>query len=74
MIARSTRNPAREIEQDGLGHLSVGAVADVAVLRLEKGKFGFTKHGARLDATERLTCELTLATARSCHYQRFVPA
>ena len=36
VIARSTWNPAREIKQDGLGHLSVGAVADVAVLRLEK--------------------------------------
>ncbi len=25
VIARSTWNPAREIKQDGLGHLSVGA-------------------------------------------------
>ena len=40
VIARSTWNPAREIKQDGLGHLSVGAVADVAVLRVEKGHFG----------------------------------
>jgi len=61
VIARSTWNPAREIKQEGLGHLSVGAVADIAVLRLEKGKFGFADmYGARLDATERLTCELTL--------------
>ena len=40
VMARSTWNPAREIKQDGLGHLSVGAVADVAVLRLERGHFG----------------------------------
>jgi dihydroorotase len=61
VIAQSTWNPAREIKQDGLGHLSVGAVADVAVLRLEKGRFGFADgYGARADGTERLVCELTL--------------
>ena len=61
VIARSTWNPAKEIKQDGLGHLSVGAVADVAVLRLEKGRFGFVDmYGARMDGTERLVCELTL--------------
>jgi dihydroorotase len=61
VIARSTWNPAREIKQDGLGHLSVGAVADVAVLRVEKGKFGFVDmYGARMDGTERLVCELTV--------------
>jgi predicted amidohydrolase len=31
VIARSTWNPARQIKQDSLGHLSVGALADVAV-------------------------------------------
>src|SRR6266850_2624889 len=37
VVARSTWNPAREIKQEQLGHLSVGAAADVTVLRLEKG-------------------------------------
>ena len=61
VIARSTWNPAREIKQDGLGHLSVGAAADVAVLRLERGRFGFLDmNGARLGGTERLACEMTL--------------
>jgi dihydroorotase len=61
VIARSTWNPAREIRQDGLGHLSVGAVADVAVLRVERGSFGFVDmYGARMDGRERLMCELTL--------------
>ena len=61
VIARSTWNPAREIRQEALGHLSVGAVADVAVLRLERGRFGLVDmNGARLDATERLVCELTV--------------
>ncbi len=61
VIARATWNPARAIKQDGLGHLSVDAVADIAVLRLEEGRFGFVDmHGARLAGTKRLTCELTL--------------
>ena len=61
IVVRSTWNPAKEIKQDTLGHLSVGAPADVAVLRLEKGKFGYLdQRGGRLDGTERLGCELTL--------------
>jgi len=61
VIARSTWNPAREIKQDGLGHLSVGAGADVAVLRLEDGRFGFVdSFGGRLRAPKKLVCELTL--------------
>jgi len=61
VILRSTWNPAKEIKHDELGHLSVGAIADVAVLRLEKGKFGFVDmHGARLNGSQKLTCELTL--------------
>ncbi len=61
VIARSTWNPAREIRQDGLGHLSVGATADVAVLRVERGRFGFVDmNGARLDSDRRLMCELTV--------------
>ena len=61
VIQRSTWHPAREIKQDALGHLSVGAGADVAVLRLEKGSFGFVdSFGGRMKGTERLSCELTL--------------
>jgi len=61
VIARSTWNPAREIRQESLGHLSTGAIADVAVLRLERGRFGLVDmYGARMDATERLVCELTV--------------
>jgi dihydroorotase len=61
VILRSTWNPAREIKQEQLGHLSVGSPADVAVLRLEKGEFGFLDmYGARLRGSEKLTCEMTL--------------
>jgi len=61
VVVRSTWNPAKEIKLEQLGNLSVGAPADVAVLRLEKGKFGFLdQRGGRLDGTQRLGCELTL--------------
>ena len=49
VVARSTWNPAREIHHEELGNLSVGAPADVAVLKMETGDFGFTDtYGAKL--------------------------
>ena len=61
VVVRSTWNPAREIKQEHLGHLSVGAPADVAVLRLEHGEFGFIDvYGARLRGNQKLVCEMTL--------------
>jgi dihydroorotase len=61
VILRSTWNPAHEIKHDELGNLSVGSPADVAVLRLETGHFGFTDQtGARFDGTQKLLAELTL--------------
>ncbi len=61
VVRDATWNPAREIHHEDLGNLSVGAPADVAVLRVEKGSFGFTDmYGARMDGTERLVCELTI--------------
>ena len=61
VILRSTWNPAREIHREELGHLSVGAVADVSVLRLEKGEFGFVDvFGARMKGSQKLAAELTI--------------
>src|SRR5215471_18830080 len=65
VIRFSTWNPAREIHREELGNLSVGSTADVAVLRVEKGSFGFTDmYGARLKGQEKLTCELTLRAGK----------
>ncbi|HEX3684046.1 MAG TPA: amidohydrolase/deacetylase family metallohydrolase [Bryobacteraceae bacterium] len=61
VIAWSTWNPAREIHHEELGNLSVGSVADVSVLRVEHGKFGFTDmYGARMDGAQKFVCELTI--------------
>jgi dihydroorotase len=60
VIARSTWHPAREIRQEQLGNFSVGSPADIAVLRVEKGNFGFLDmHGARLRGNQRFACEMT---------------
>jgi len=61
VVAEMTSHPAHEIRRDDLGNLSVGAVADVAVLRLEKGKFGFTDMvNSRMDGNQKLVDEMTI--------------
>ena len=65
VIAKSTWNPAREIHHEEVGQLSVGALADVAVLRLQAGKFGFVDmYGARMDGCHKLICELTIRNGK----------
>jgi dihydroorotase len=60
-VAQMTSHPAHEVKRDDLGNLSVGSVADVAILRLEKGKFGFTDMvNTRVDGDQKLICEMTI--------------
>ena len=61
VIRWSTWNPAREIHHEELGNLSVGSPADVAVLSLERGNFGFTDmYGARMNGTQKFQCQMTV--------------
>ena len=65
VILRSTWNPAREIHHEELGHLTVGAGADIAVLRLVKGDFGFLdSSGRRMNGNQKLVAELTIHDGR----------
>ena len=65
VIARSTWNPARTIRHEELGNLSVGAPADVTVLSLQAGRFGFVdSFGGRLRADKKLVCAMTLRDGR----------
>ncbi len=60
VVKMSTWNPAREIKRPQLGNLDVGAEADVAVLRIDKGKFGFIDSaGAKNTGNQMIVCELT---------------
>jgi dihydroorotase len=61
VIQRTTWNPARQMGREDLGHLGAGAVADVAVLGIREGVFGYVDvEGDRLPGGLRLECELTL--------------
>ena len=61
VIARSSWMPAVHINREQLGHLSVGAGADIAVLNLQEGDFGFTDvRGWKIQGDKKLECELTL--------------
>jgi len=65
VIEMLTVNPAREIRRPQLGNLDVGAEADVAVLRVDNGKFGFLDSaGARFDGKQMIACEMTLRKGR----------
>lgn len=61
VILRSTWNPAHEIRHEEVGQLALGSPADVAVLRVEKGKFGFVDSlGGRMEGHQKVGCELTV--------------
>jgi len=65
VVMRSSWNPAREIHREELGNLSVGAVADLAVLRVEKGQFGFVDSwGARMTVIGGSSVKSQLRTAK----------
>jgi len=61
VIARVTAAPARILNRPEIGSLDIGAFADIAVLRLHEGEFGFIDcGGARIQGTKKLECVLTL--------------
>ncbi|MDP6700945.1 MAG: amidohydrolase family protein, partial [Candidatus Latescibacteria bacterium] len=61
IIYRSTWRPAEVIRRSELGHLSEGAVADVAVLSLREGDFGFVDATRSvLKADRQFECQMTL--------------
>jgi dihydroorotase len=65
VVRCSTWKPAQIIHRETLGQLTVGAIADIAVLRLEEGRFAFVDSwGARMDGDRRLIAELTVAAGR----------
>lgn len=65
VIRQSTSNPAKAIQRPELGHLGVGAEADIAVLRVLQGTFRYAD-GSRgtIESDRRLMCEMTLKGGR----------
>ncbi len=65
VIRMSTVEAAKAIRRPELGTLSVGAEADVAVLKIEKGKFGYLDNRRqRVMGNQRLTTEMTLRAGK----------
>lgn len=61
ILLRATWAPAKSIKREDLGNLSEGAVADVTVLSLRSGKFGFIDAGGnRIEGNEKFEAELTI--------------
>jgi len=61
VIAATTWDAAKAIKRNELGNLSNGSVADITILNLRKGDFGFidTKN-KKMKGTKKLECELTI--------------
>lgn len=61
VIKASTSEAAKALRKTELGNLSVGSEADVAILNLREGKFGFfDTMGVRMMGDKKLECELTI--------------
>ena len=65
VIRASTTNPATQVLRPQLGQIAPGAEADIAIFRLEKGKFGFADViGGQISGNQRLNCEMTIRAGK----------
>lgn len=65
VIKASTWTPALAIQREELGHLSPGAIADIAVLNLREGQFGFYDVARnKMPGKHLLECEMTIKGGR----------
>lgn len=64
LIKAATSEPAKAIQHEELGNLSERSVADIAILRVEKGKFGFTDAQTKVAGESKLVCEATVRAGK----------
>jgi dihydroorotase len=65
VIERASWNAAKAIKRNDLGHLSEGAVADIAILSVLNGKFGFIDAGGnKIEGDRKLEAELTIRAGK----------
>ncbi len=61
VINASTWKPAQVIKREELGNVSIGAIADLAILNIRKGNFGFyDKTGQKIVGNQKFECEMTI--------------
>ncbi|MFN0168387.1 MAG: amidohydrolase/deacetylase family metallohydrolase [Bryobacteraceae bacterium] len=64
-VEKSTIAPARSLHLNGLGTLREGAVADIAVMKLDRGTFAYLDSGrGKLTGNQRLRCALTVRAGK----------
>jgi dihydroorotase len=65
VIEANTSRAADVIKRPELGHLSAGGEADITVVALRRGKFGFVdSSGWKMSGDQKLECELTIKGGR----------
>jgi len=65
VIRASTWNPAVVIRREELGNLSAGVDADIAILNVREGDFGFFDYtGLRVRGDKKFECEMTIRNGR----------
>ena len=65
IIASGSWKPAKSIKREDLGNLSVGSVADIAVLSILNGKYGYVDSGGnRIEGNQKFEAELTVRAGR----------
>ena len=65
VVEKATWSPAQMIKRQDLGHLTAGAVADVAVFSIQEGNFGFVDSGGfRMSGEKKLQAELTIRNGK----------
>ena len=61
VLKRATWLPAQSLKREDLGHLSINSIADLAIIRVRDGDFGYVDAGGkRLMGKHRLEAELTI--------------
>jgi len=65
IIASGSWKPAKSIKREDLGNLSIGSVADIAVLSILNGKYGYVDSGGnRIEGDRKFEAELTVRAGR----------
>ncbi|HTE08918.1 MAG TPA: amidohydrolase family protein, partial [Flavitalea sp.] len=65
VVLRATWNAAKSIKKEDLGSLTVGSAADIALIRITEGDFGYIDAGGfKLKGNKKLIAELTVRAGK----------
>lgn len=65
ILLRASWNPAKSIKREDLGNLTEGSVADVAIISIREGTFGFVDAGKnKITGNRKFEAELTIRAGK----------